>query len=170
MNARDYFFDLHVLTLLCAPIKKLNHPICDLFADGDAIGNADQISVLELHAGAFVAVIKQNFQAGSRQIPIQLFAGFSERLVFNVRHRYEDIEWGDRLWPDDAVMVMVLLDGRRDDTFNADAVAAHDNWDFLAVLRQYRLAHRLGILRSQLEEVTDLHRLVNVQHTRIASR
>src|SRR5258705_226201 len=65
---------------------------------------------------------------------------------------------------------MVLLDRRRDDALNTNAVAAHDNRNWLSLFGQNRGAHRLGILRSEFEYVADLHRLENFQRAYVAAR
>ena len=39
-----------------------------------------------------------------------------------------------------------------------------------AILRQHRCAHRIGILRAEFEDVTNLHRLENFERAGIAAR
>ena len=49
--------------LFRAPIDHLHETLRDLLADGDAIGNADQIGVLELDARTLVAIVEQRVEA-----------------------------------------------------------------------------------------------------------
>ena len=46
-----------------------------LLADIDAIGNADQVGILELDSGALVAVIQQHVETGGFELGGELFAG-----------------------------------------------------------------------------------------------
>ena len=58
--------------------------------------------------------------------------------------------------PEDAGVVVVLFDRRRNDARHADAVAAHRRHDGLAVGVEHRALHRLGVLAAELEHVADL--------------
>src|ERR1043165_7903729 len=68
LNASHNIIQPDVLALLRLAIEQLDFIIRDFLADCDAIGNADQVRVLELYAGAFVSIIEQNFQTGGLQI------------------------------------------------------------------------------------------------------
>jgi hypothetical protein len=62
---RDDVSDFNILALFCAPLEQLNHAVGDFSPDIDAIRNADQIRIFELHACAFVAVVEQDVETGS---------------------------------------------------------------------------------------------------------
>ena len=64
----------------------------------------------------------------------------------------------------------MLFDRRGNDSLHADAVAAHDDRHFFALLVQHCRAHRLGILRAEFEDVTDLHAFENFEHAGFAPR
>ena len=66
------------------------------------------------------------------------------------------VEGRDAPRPADAVVVVVLLHGRRGDAREADAVAAHHDGAFLAVLVEERRPHGHGVLEAELEDVADL--------------
>ncbi len=53
----------------------------ELLADVDAVGDADQVGVLELDAGALVAVVEQDVEAGCVEVGGDLLAG-CEQLGF----------------------------------------------------------------------------------------
>ena len=67
-----------------------------------------------------------------------------------------DLVRRERHRPDDAVLVVVLLDGRGDDARDADAVAAHLGRLLLAVDVEEGHAHGLRVLRAEEEDVADL--------------
>ena len=69
----------------------------------------------------------------------------------------------ERLRPHDAVLVVMLLDDRGDDPRHADAVAAHHHRMLLAVLVGVVRVERDGVLRADLEHVTDLDAAVDRQ-------
>ena len=50
-----------------------------------------------------------------------------------------------------------LLDGSTDYSFHADAVATHQIGTSFAVLGQHGSAHRVGVFRTEFEDVTNLH-------------
>src|SRR5690606_1967931 len=66
-----------------------------------------------------------------------------------------DLEGSDVVRPDDALGVVALLDAGRHDATDADAIAAHDHHNTLAILIQHFSVHRLAVPGSQLENVTD---------------
>ncbi len=55
------------------------------------------------------------------------------------------------------------LDGGGEDALDADAVAAHDGRDFLAVAVEDGGSHGLGVLVAELEDVADLDGLAEAQ-------
>ena len=121
-------------------------------ADHDAQRDADQVGVLELHARPLVAVVQSTSMPAPGELVVQLlggasptrasvtFTGDDEHLVGRQRHR-----------PDDAVLVVVLLDGRGDDPVDADAVAAHDDRVLLRRLVEELALQRLGVLVPSLK-------------------
>src|SRR5581483_4606898 len=53
-------------------------------------------------------------------------------------------------------IVLVLLNGSRQNSFHSDAITAHDRSDFSPSVVEHSSTHRLGISVSQLENVADL--------------
>src|SRR5260370_31944713 len=170
LHVRDNLGYLDTFALPGGAIEKLNHAFGDFPSDGDAVRNANQISVFEFHTGAFIAIVKQNFQSGMLQILVEFLARFTKFLVLYVGYGDNYIKRRQRLWPDYSIGVVVLLNRGRDNAFHADAVAAHHDGDLFTILCQHSCAHRLGILRSEFEDVPDFHRFVNFQDTRLATR
>jgi hypothetical protein len=121
----------------------------------DAIGNADQVGVFEFDAGTLVSVIKQHVEACGIELGGERLAGFGERGVGRIGHGDDDREGRDRRRQPEAVLVVRLLDGRGENALDADAVAAHDGHDFLAVGVEHARAHGLGVLVAELEDVAD---------------
>src|SRR5690606_27475650 len=100
---------------------------------GDAEGKADEVRVLEFDAGALVPVVDEGLQAGGGE------------LLLEARHRVDHLLRGAELddvygvrrhrgGPADAVVVVVLLDDRRHEPGDADAVATHDDGALVALL------------------------------------
>jgi hypothetical protein len=139
-----------------------------LRADGDAQREADEVRVLELHARAFVAVVEQHVDAGGEQLRVDLL-GRRAHAVFLAERGHDDGKRRDRDRPDDAVVVVALLHRGGDRAADAEAVAAHDHRLALAVLVEERAAHRLRVLRAELEHVPDLDAAVDLQR-RLAAR
>src|SRR6185369_10174063 len=65
---------------------------------------------------------------------------------------------------------MILLDCGRDYSFHADAVAAHHNRNWFAILVQHRCTHRLRVFRAELEDMTDLHAFENFKRAGLTVR
>ena len=65
----------------------------------------------------------------------------------------------------EAVLVVVLLDGGGQDALDADAIAAHDGRDFLAVAVEHARAHGFGIFVAELEDVADFDGGIDAQRS-----
>src|SRR5262245_13223486 len=65
---------------------------------------------------------------------------------------------------------MVLFYDCGHDSFDADAVTAHHNRNFLAVSGQNGRAHRRGILCAEFEDVANLHGFENFEYSTVAVR
>src|ERR1043165_1782019 len=135
---------------------------------GDPQREADQIRILELHARALVAVVEEHVDAGGEELRVDLLGRRAHGLLF-AEGRHDDGERRDRDRPDDAVVVVALLHRGGDRAADPKAIAAHDHRLALAVLVEERAAHRLGVLRAELEHVPDLDAAVDLQR-RLAAR
>ena len=80
------------------------------------------------------------------------------------------MERGDGERPDDAVVVVVLLDAGGHGAADADAVAAHEDDLLLAVGIEEGGIQRLGILGAEFEDMTDLDAAPHLQHAAAAAR
>ncbi len=67
----------------------------EFFADVDAEGDADQVGVFEFNAGALVAVVEQDVNAGARESFGKVKARGVERDLAGVGDRDNDLEGGD---------------------------------------------------------------------------
>src|SRR2546421_3990014 len=61
LYSQNYLAQPHIHTLLRAPIEKLYGSVRNLFANRDAIRDADQVGVFKLHARALIAIVEQDF-------------------------------------------------------------------------------------------------------------
>src|SRR6185312_4316243 len=67
----------NILRSFAAPGHYFDRALREFLSDGDAVRNADQIRVLELHSGAFVAVVKQRVQPELFAFGVQFRGGFA---------------------------------------------------------------------------------------------
>ena len=124
-----------------------------LAAHDDLHGQADEVGVLELHAGAFFAVVEQHVEAHLAEQLVQ-FVGLGGGVgVLGIKVDQFEVERREGRREGDAVAVVVLLDAGRDHAGDADAVTAHDGGLFLAVLVEINGVEGLGILGAELEDV-----------------
>src|SRR5690606_26353594 len=133
-------------------------------ADDDPVGNAHQLHVRKLHARALVTVVQNDFHAFRGQLFIELFGRFTDRVGFVMVQRHNgQTEGRDGFGPDNAALVVVLLDGGGHDPGNADAVAAHGHHHGLAVLVQRGGFHGVGIVAAELEDMADFNAALDYQ-------
>src|ERR1022692_1811666 len=90
-----------------------------LAAHDDADGEADEVEVLELHARAFVAVVVENLDSRGLESLVEPVRRLEDVRVA-LEHGDDAGEWRERNRPDNAVLVVVLLHGRRDRTAEAE--------------------------------------------------
>src|SRR5919109_1307773 len=91
-----------------------------------AVRDAEQLGIGELDSGARIAVVVQHFDPGGSELGIQAGTDLADTRVFlQVKRHQHHLEGRDRIRPDDAALIVVLLDGRRHDPRHADAVATH---------------------------------------------
>src|SRR5690348_7736897 len=97
-----------------------------LGAHREAQGEAQQVRVLELRAGAEpFALVVEHLEAGLLQRGFQLAGDLGDLLVGGVEAEEVHLEGRDGPGPEDAILVVVLLDGGGHGARDADAVAAH---------------------------------------------
>src|SRR5690242_20648640 len=110
--------NFNILTLFCETVEQLDYAFRDFFPDRDSVRDADQIRIFELHTRAFVAIVEQHVETGAFQLVIQLLSGCAQIVLLHVCDRYDDVERRERLRPDDAVCIVMLLDRATDDAFD----------------------------------------------------
>src|SRR5688572_31496731 len=94
-------------------------------ADHHAMRDAHQLLVGEEHARALVAIVEEGLDAGGLELGVQLVRGRAHRFAAAVSHGDDrDRERRHGIGPDDAALVVVLLDRRGHDARDADPVAA----------------------------------------------
>src|SRR5438874_4361081 len=126
-------------------------------ADDDAMRDADELLVGEEDPGALVAIVEEDLEARTRQFRVELFRRLLDRIALPVAERdHGGDERRHRIGPDDAFVVVVLLDRCGDDARDADAVAAHLHRLRLALLVDVGDAHLPGIRGAKLEDVAHL--------------
>src|SRR6185369_14014941 len=144
--------------LVLSPSLILDLPLLQTaLADVDAMGYPDQLEISKHHAWPLVAIVQQNFDAGGGELVMQLLCLCPHLGVLAPPDRRDgDLEWCDRLRPQDATRVVVLLDRGRHDARYADAVAAHLHVLRLPALVEVGRVHAFRVLGAELEDMPDL--------------
>ena len=126
-------------------------------ADRDPVRNADQLEISKHHARTLAAVVEQHFDPGRFELVVQAVGQRPDGVAAVVADRRDRHgERRQRLGPDDALGVVVLLDRGGDDAGDADAVAAHLHDLRLTAGVEKGCTHRLRIDVAQREHVADL--------------
>jgi len=90
------------------------------------MGKPARSASLNFHAGAFIAVVQNHFHAARHQLGVKFFSQLHRLVVrVNVQRRDANLVRRDTQRPDDAVLVVALLDDRLQRARDADAVTAH---------------------------------------------
>ena len=79
-------------------VDQLDLTVGELLSDVDTKGDADQFSVLELYAGALVAVVEQHIDARGFEFGGELLSGSEQRLLANVGDGDDDLIRRDGRW------------------------------------------------------------------------
>ena len=95
--------------------------------------DADQLGVAELHARPVRAVVDDHVHPRVEERRVGPLPRLGDRGVVLLRDDDDRLERRDRGGPDDALLVVVHLDARGHRALHADAVAAHDRLDRLAL-------------------------------------
>src|SRR6185312_8611159 len=141
------------------------------FADHHAVRNADQFHVGEHRTGAQAAVVQHGLDAACGEFLVERFGGGGDlRIALRIDHADRHAPRRHRLRPDDAGLVVALLDRGRHDAADADAVAAHQHHLGLALVVAHGGAQRLGVLGAELEYMAHLDAAGEVQHALAVGR
>src|SRR5680860_156192 len=120
--------------------------------------NADQLLLGEHHPGPQVAVVEQDIETGRPQFIVQLTRGRCQAFgLVHVNRDQRNLERRDRRRPDDAALVVMLLDRGGHRARDADAIAAHYHVTRAALLVQHGGVHGAAVLVTELKDVTHLN-------------
>src|SRR5579884_560158 len=141
---------------LLAPQADLHLAFGQPFAYDHLHRHADQVHVLELDADALLAVVQQRLDMPHLERAIELVRGAALLRIAGIGDQNGDLKRRDADGPEDAVLIVVDLDGGGHRAADAQPVAAHEDGLFLAGLVLVERAHILAVLGAQLEDVPDL--------------
>ena len=135
----------------------------------DAVWNAEQFGVRKFDARSRIPIIEQDIESGLGELGVELFGQLRHARRLDGVERYEhDIEGRERLGPDDAGGIVVLLDRCGDDARDADAIAAHVHHErFTGFVENARL-QRFTIFAPELENMSDFDTPANAECARAA--
>ena len=127
-------------------------------ADGKAQGKADEFGVLELDAGPFVAVVKENFDILRGEFLVNGFGKFHGRRAGRCVQRGDaDGVGSDFQRPKNAGLVVFLFDHGLEGAGDSDAVATHDGRATFALFVEEEGAEFLAVFCAELENVADFN-------------
>src|SRR5580658_2384963 len=122
-----------------------------------AVRDAEELGVGELDARAGVAVVVQHLDAGGSELGVQPVGDFTDTGgLLQVESNKDELEGRDRIRPDDAALIVILLDSRGHDARHTYAVAAHVERGLAAGLIEHQRLHGLAVLPAELEDMADL--------------
>src|SRR5208283_145824 len=93
------------------------------FADGQPSRDADQVRIAEFLSRAREAVVEQHFEAGLLELLANLFRPGAHGWVFQIQADQVRVKGSNLRRPDDAVIVVVLLDPGCGNSRDSDTVA-----------------------------------------------
>src|SRR5690606_3313643 len=125
-------------------------------SDDELERNAHQIGGCEFLAGARLAIVIDDVEAGGLELAVELFIGRVALRIARFEVDEAHLERRDRNRPDDAVLVVAGLDDGGHDAGEPDAVGPHMHGNVLAVLTGHRGTHGLGIFGAEVEDLPDL--------------
>ena len=127
--------------------------------------HADQFPVGKHRPRALVAVVEHDIHASACEFSVELVgSGFYVGKAVGADRAQHHGKRGNRIGPDDAARVVVLLDGGGRQARDTDAVATHFHELRLAVFIEKSGVHGAGIFGSEVEHVADLYAAFNCQH------
>src|SRR4029077_15462897 len=132
--------------------------------DHQTVWDTEELRVRELDPRPRIAVVVEHLDAGGAQLGIQAVADFADTggLLQVERHQHE-LERRNRLGPDDAALIVILLDGGCHDARYTDAITAHVERDLPSGLIEHHSLHGRAVLAAELEDVANLDAAGNLQ-------
>src|ERR1700693_3427010 len=95
------------------------------FPDDDPMRNSDELGIGEFDARTGVAIVEQYVDAGGIELLVQRIGGLlDERRLLVIDRHQDDLERRDRFRPENAVGIVILLDGRGNDRRDANSANA----------------------------------------------
>ena len=128
-------------------------------ANHQPVRKAHELGVGKLGARAqALPVVQQRLHTGVQQRLIEALGRLPHMAGFMAAHgNHRHLEGRHRFRPDDAAVVMVLLDDGAHQAGHAHAVAAHAHGHRLAGLVQHACLHGLGVLVAEFEDMPHLY-------------
>ena len=135
------------------------------------MGHADQFPVGKHGARALVAVVQDHVHACGQELGVQrLSGGLDLREAVRADGTQGHGKRRQRVRPDDAARVVVLLNRGGGQAGNADAVATHFHGLGLAVDVQKGGVHDPAVFGAKVKDLADLNAALNGQHAAAIGR
>src|SRR6185437_5499968 len=96
--------------------------------DHQPMRNAEELRVSELDAGPGIAVVIERLDAEGGELAVEAVGNFAYPVgLLQVERHEQDLEGRQRLRPDDAALIVILLDGGGHDARHTDAITTHEH-------------------------------------------
>ena len=144
----------------------LDHAFFDApVAQGHPVRHTNQFPVRKHGAGTLAPVIQNHVNTGSYQISVQrIGCRLNLRKTVRADRAQHYRERCQRIGPDDAALVVVLLNGCCRQAGDADAVAAHFHVLGLAVNVEKSSLHGAAVFGTQVKNMANLNATLDRQH------
>ena len=125
-------------------------------ADCDSDRDSDEVCVIELDSRSLITVVYHYFNAHRLEFLLDVVSYLQLCLVFRLDYCHDNMIRSDGQRPDDSLVVMMLLYYSLHRSCDSYAVATHPVRMIYTIFVLERGIHTLGVLESQLEDLTDL--------------
>src|SRR6185312_4108202 len=137
--------------------------------DHQPMRNAEELCVGEFDARTGIAVVVEHLDALGGELVVEAIGNFSHpRGLLQIERDEHDLEGCQRLRPDDAALIVILLDGGGHDARHTDAIAPHEQRHFSARLIEHGCLEGLAVLAPELEDVSHLDATGDLEATAAA--
>ena len=128
---------------------------CEL-SDGDPDRDTDQVSIIELDARSLIAVVYHDFNAHTLEFLLDIISESKLCLILGLDDCYDNMIRSYGQWPDDPLVIVMLLYDSLHGSGDAYSVASHPVWMIFALLILEGSVHAFRIFETELEDLSDL--------------
>ena len=152
----DDFIDGNFGIVRICTVFELDQSFLEIsFANRDAVRDSKEVVVFEFDAGADIAIIVQNFDAGILEFVVYFFGSGDDVSVFHEHWSDNDVEWRNDGGEINPVGIIILFNCGGEYAGHTDTITAHDAGMGVAVGIEIGGAHGVTVFGAEQENVTD---------------